>query len=336
MKVGPFVRTLLAGHPRTRLAALRAGGRAIDVAMTGAALRTGILADLVEAPRTAAQVADLHGWVDVALAEAFLKVLASAGLLREDDGRWVATKAGRRVAGDAVAAAVYDAFSGYHTELYRQIEQQLTGGQRRTDIELDGDLIARLSRFMDEFVLAALDDVVSDDAPSRVLDVGCGSASHLVHLLRGLPGSEGVGVESDPSAASMAERAVTSAGLGSRSCIVESDVLTYLSGHPHDRFDLILAANLIYYVPLSERVAFLRALGERLNPGGRLVIVTMALTNDSFSRHFDLLLRAHAGGRELPDMAVLSGQLVDAGMEPGEPKRIAPGQPLTALEARRC
>jgi hypothetical protein len=59
------------------------------------------------------------------------------------------------------------------------------------------------------------------------------------------------------------------------------------------------------------------------------------VTDDSFSRHFDLLLRAQRGAAELPDMDVLGHQLRQAGLEPEAPRQIAPGEPLTALLAHR-
>jgi len=233
-----------------------------------------------------------------------------------------------------VASAAYEAFGGYHTALYRELPRQLTGGPRREDIERDGQLVARLSRFMDEFVLAALQSEVRRQAPSRVLDVGCGAAAHLVHVLRTVPAATGVGVEVDADAADLAEAAVRDAGLEARARIVRSDVRALLADEPDLRFDLVLMSNLIYYVPLPERVDFLRSFAERLEPGGRVVVVTTALTDDSFSRHFDLLLRAQTGARELPDLDVLARQAREAGLEPEEPRRIAPGEPLTALVLR--
>ncbi len=335
MKLMAMVRTLRRGDARARLAALRGGGRALDVAIISSALRTGVLAEVVEVPRSTADIARRRGWVDLDLAEAFLRSLAAAGVLEESGRGWRPTRRARRVAADEVASAAYEAFGSYHTELYRQLPQQLTGGAGRQDIERDGELVARLSRFMDEFVLAELDSVTREQPPTRVLDVGCGAAAHLAHVLRGAPGARGVGAEIDPAAADLAQAALAEAGLTGRARIVRGDVRDFLAQEPDQRFDLVLLANLIYYVPLAERVDFLRSFAERLDPGGRVLLVTTALTDEPFSRHFDLLLRAHDGARELPDMEVLAAQLREAGLEPGPARRIAPGEPLTAVTARR-
>ena len=188
---------------------------------------------------------------------------------------------------------------------------------------------------MDEFVLAELDRLVERRPPTRLLDLGCGAAAHLRHVLHRVPGAAAVGVETDESAAALAVAAVEQDGLTDRAEIVVADAREYLETRPDETFDLVLLANVIYYVPLGDRVALLSTLADRLRPGGRLLLVTTALTDDSFSRHFDLLLRAQRGGAELPDMQVLAGQLREAGLEPETPRRKAAGEPLTALLAHR-
>lgn len=335
MKLVPLLRTMRKGDPIARISALRAGGRALDVAVTASALRTGVLAEVLQAPRSTADIAQRLAWTDVDLADAYLWALAAAGVLEPTGAGWRASRRAARLARDDVAGAAYEAFGGYHSALYREITHQLTGGPRRQDIERDGELVARLSRFMDEFVLAELDALVRRVPASRVLDVGCGGAAHLVHLLRQDPHAHGVGLELDPAVADLAQAAVHRAGLGERARVVCGDVRDFLEQEPRERFDLVLLANVIYYVPPRERVGFLRSLAQRLEHGGRVLLVSTALTDDSFSRHFDLLLRAHAGDRRLPRMAELAEQLREAGLDPDPPRRIAPGEPLTAVTAHR-
>lgn len=333
MKLRPLLRTLRAGDTRGRLSALRSARPALAVAVTGAALRTGLLEELRE-PASGDDVARRRGW-DLALTEALLQSFAAHGLVEQTSTGWRTSAGGQRILDDEIVSAVHEAFATYHTGLYRDIETELPSGGERRDIELDGELIARLSRFMDEFVLAELDRVVERKRPSRVLDVGCGAASHLRHVLRGAPQATGVGVETDGPAAELARAAVEEDGVADRASIVETDVRDYLRQAEAETFDLVLLANVIYYVPLAERVALLTALAGRLAPGGQVLVVTTALTDDSFSRHFDLLLRAQRGAAELPDMDVLADQLRQAGLEPQTPRRIAPGEPLVAVLAHR-
>jgi len=333
MKIGPLVRTLRAGDVRARMAAFRAGNATTRVAVIGSGLRTGALADLAAEPLTTDQLADRHGWSDRDRVEAYLRVLASHGLLEDDGGRWRATKRARRLLADDVASAAYDAFSGYHTDLYRGMDGLLRGADRE-DITRDGALIARLSRFMDQFVTAELDRAVDDQEPQRLLDVGCGAASHLVHLLGRVPDALALGVETDADAAALARTAVAQAGVGDRAEILQADLDTLLTTRPDERFDLVWMANVVYYVPKAERVTLFRDLASRLSPGGRVVLVTTGLTDETFSRHFDLLLRAQPGALELPDMDELSGQLGEAGLTTDPVRRIAPGEPLMAVTAR--
>ncbi|HEX6247483.1 MAG TPA: class I SAM-dependent methyltransferase [Nocardioidaceae bacterium] len=322
------------GDVGLRLRGMRDGMAAVRVAATGAGLRSGLLRMLQNGPAGTADLCGRAGWSDEQLADALLQVLARTGLVRTAHGQWLLTRRGWALMRDDVARASYEGFSDYHTGLYGDIERQLLGGPARRDVVEKGETIARLSKAMDPFVLDVLREEVARRAPQRVLDVGCGSGSHLVHMLRVSPTATGVGVDADPAAARLARRTVAEAGLAGRAEIVEGDIRSALDagGGP---VDLALLANVIYYLPVQERVPLLRAVAERVEPGGAVVIVTTALTDAFFSRHFDLLLRAQDGAMELPDVEVLAGQLQEAGLVPGRPRRIAPGEPLTAIVATR-
>jgi SAM-dependent methyltransferase len=332
MRWRALLRTLRAGDTRARIAALRSSRAALEVAVVGSALRTGLLDELVD-PVSASDLRKRRGWADPSLVEAALQSFAAHGLVEEDAGRWRTSPRGRRILDDDIVRATYEAFSTYHTALYRELDRTLTAGADRRDIEVDGELIARLSRFMDQFVFAELDRVLGERPPRRLLDVGCGTGAHLRHVLAGIPGATAVGVEVDGTAAALARAALREERLDDRAEVVQADVASYLADRPGETFDLVLLANAVYYVPFDERVGFLRSLGERLESGGRLVVVTTALTGDSFSRHFDLLLRAQVGALELPDVDTLCQQLNEAGLVPQRSERIAPGEPLTVVVA---
>lgn len=333
------MRTMLqlarSGDIRARMAAVRDGQAAVRLAAVGAGLRTGLLDHVQTSPASTQDLADRGGWSDREILLGLLRVLSELGLVRETDGRWELSGRGRAVLEDDVVRATYEGFSDYHVGLYEQVEQQLAGGPARRDIAEKGDVIARLSRAMDPFVLDALDKELERRRPHRVLDIGCGSGSHLSHMLRALPSSSGVGVETDPAAAAIARRTLGAAGLLDRAEVVEGDVRTVLDT-ASDGFDLALLANVVYYLPVEERVPLLRAVADHLQPGGAVMVVTTALTDALFSRHFDLLLRAQEGDMGLPDIDVLSEQLRAAGLTPGKPRRIAVGEPLTALVATKA
>jgi hypothetical protein len=146
-------------------------------------------------------------------------------------------------------------------------------------------------------------------------------------------------VDVDGAAAGLAERTVQQRGLADRGTVLCLDITQALAAGPSgalaEPFDFALLANVIYYVPDDERVGLLRAVAGLLAPGGALMVITTAATPQLFSRHFDLLLRAQQGRMQLPEAGALVAQLAQAGLQPQEPQRLAPGTPLVAVTAAR-
>ena len=99
-------------------------------------------------------------------------------------------------------------------------------------------------------------------ARARILDVGCGDGFHLSLLREFGPGWQLLGV--DPS--ERATHRAAAAGLSVRVGTVES--LPAADG----RFDAALMIMTVEH--LADPLATVRAVRDRLNPGGRLVVVT--------------------------------------------------------------
>jgi SAM-dependent methyltransferase len=329
-------RLLRAGHVRARISATRDGQTALRLALTGAALRTGVLDALAGGGAGTAEVARRTGTTRDGLLEAFLRAAAAAGLLSGGTERWRLTGRARAVVDDDLVRASYEAFAGFHTDLYRELTPLLHGGPPRRDVLEQGGVIARISAAFEPFVEGVLVRTVTTQRPRRILDVGCGAGLQLAAALAAAPGAEGVGVDADAEAAALARRTLAGRGLADRARVVQADVRE-AAGSPElaGPFDLALLANVVYYVPLDERVALLRTIGGLLAPGGRLLVVTTAAVPDLVSRHFDLLLRAQEGRMELPDAEVLRTQLAEAGLSAGGAERIMPGGPLIAVTAHR-
>jgi SAM-dependent methyltransferase len=173
-----------------------------------------------------------------------------------------------------------------------------------------------------------------------VLDIGCGAGLYLAAMLEAAPDAIGVGVDVDPDAAALARRTLSERGLAERASVQAVDIQEVLaSDRPSvlgDGIDLALLANVIYYVPVEERVKLLRAVARLLAPGGALVVTTTVAGPKLFSRHLDLLLRAQEGRMELPDVDVLLDQLREADLQPDPPEQIGPaGAALSAVTAIR-
>ena len=277
--------------------------------------------------------------VDQELLAAYLRVLAAAGLVTYE-GTWRLTRFGRAVLGDDVVRATYEGFGGYHTELYRDLPALLRGGPGRRDTAEQGQVIARLSAAISPLVRDLLVRTVTERRPRRVLDIGCGAGLHLAAMLEAAPDATGIGVDADPNAAALARRTLTARGLADRASVEAVDIQDLLragrAGALSDGIELALLANVIYYVPVDERVELLRAVARLLAPGGALVVVTTVAGPQLFSRHLDLVLRAQEGRMELPAVDVLLGQLREAGLQPDRPERIGPpGAALRAVTAVR-
>ncbi len=99
----------------------------------------------------------------------------------------------------------------------------------------------------------------------RVLDVGCGHGLFANALALGSSGREVLGV--DPSAAKIAVARRSGKGLVNVR-FVEGTVQDL----PEREFDAITILDVLYLLPVAEKLAVLRACRERIAPGGTLVL----------------------------------------------------------------
>jgi SAM-dependent methyltransferase len=322
------------GNLRARMRVNRDGLAAIRLHVGGAAVETGVLDHLVAGGATAAELARELGVADEELLAAFLRVVAAAGMVRDDGRRWTLTAAGRAVLDDDLVRASYQAFPGFHTALYRDLPTQLAGGARRRDVTEQGELIARLSRGFEPLVLGALTREIAARSPRRILDVGCGAALELAAMLEAAPQAHGVGIDVDAGAVELAGRTLAARGLADRGRVLRTDVRTApRSGPLAEPFDFALLANVLYYVPMEERAGFLGSIAAMMAPGATLFVTTTVAGPALFSRHFDLLLQAQEGRMALSDSPTLADQLRRAGLVPGAVTPVIPGQPIVTVTA---
>jgi protein-L-isoaspartate O-methyltransferase len=318
------------------LRAARDGLAAIRVAVGAAGLSTGVLECLRDGAADTASVRAELDLDDGGLLEPWLRVLQAHGLVRATAGGWSLSRRGRRLLDDEVLRAAYEGFGGFHTGLYRELPGQLHGGPPRRDIAEQGDTIAQLTRSMEPVLHEVLVTAVREVRPARVLDVGCGAGQNLAAMLAAAPVAEGTGIEIDDGVADLAERLLAQRGLAERARVLRGDVAALAAGgQAGGPYDLALLANVVYYLPLTERVPLFRTLAALLSEGGTLLVTTTAATPDPFSRHFDLLLRAQGQGMELPEVEPLRQQLAEAGLRPAPARRLAPGAPLITVTAQR-
>lgn len=129
-----MLQMLRGGDLRGRSRALSEGESSRRMAMVHAGLESGVFDALGSGRRTTEALASQPGATDRALLEAFLRVLESSGLVRAvPPDSWALDKRLHRSLEDDVVRAMYEAFAGFHSGLYRDLPAQLCGGEPRND-----------------------------------------------------------------------------------------------------------------------------------------------------------------------------------------------------------
>jgi SAM-dependent methyltransferase len=321
-----------------RLRAVRDSRGAVRLAATRALLESGMLdaLDTLGGSANAGRLAERANLSDVDLCRGLLELGGAYGLVRTAASGWSLTGKGRSLVHDATGRAMVEALGGYHVDLYRELPEQLRGGSGRHDLEDRAELIARVSSalapFIRDTVLATVDEV----KPERVLDIGCGEGEYLAAMLKQSRTARGVGLETDQHVAALAEQRLAS--LAGRAQVIVGSAPTDLSrvvdalGGPAD---LVLLANVIYYVPPAERAAFLREVVAVSAPGGAVLVITTVVEPTAGSRHLGLLFRAQRIPLLLPTAEGLVADLRRAGLAVDRSRRVTPGEPVVAALGRR-
>jgi SAM-dependent methyltransferase len=107
-------------------------------------------------------------------------------------------------------------------------------------------------------------------AGGEILDVGCGAAHGLIHLVERFPGARGVGLEIDPPMLDLAGRNVAGSGVGDR---VRIEPVSALAMEFADRFDLAVMNIALHETgERREWEAVLGRVHRALAPGGALLV----------------------------------------------------------------
>jgi ubiquinone/menaquinone biosynthesis C-methylase UbiE len=137
---------------------------------------------------------------------------------------------------------------------------------------------------------------------SRVLDVGCRDASHLIELAR-ITGASGVGLDPVPRLIEQAGKAVSESGLDDRIELIEG-VMQHIPCRDAS-FDLVWCRDVIEVVEdLDGGVA---EMARVLRPGGYLIVFTVLATNRLEPKEAEMLL-----GQNL---AIVADNLVERNVE---------------------
>jgi cyclopropane-fatty-acyl-phospholipid synthase len=104
----------------------------------------------------------------------------------------------------------------------------------------------------------------------RILDVGCGWGSFVIHAARE-HGVQAVGLTLSPAQAELARRRVAEAGLEDRVEILVGDYRDLRGGAAGEHFDAIASIGMVEHVGSSQIDEYAGLLARLLEPGGRLL-----------------------------------------------------------------
>ena len=304
-----------------------------------AAQQTGLLRALQSGPQTAQAYAEQLG-LDRRAAVLVLDALVTFDLtVREQDAydaspRVKALMPPQRMAGGAMESL------WAHTPTFLRTGEPLT--------RMDGSLAEREASYREgvawlgKLLEPTARELASklNDAPARVLDVGCGSGVWSLAIAERFPSLHVTGLDLPAVLESFTARA-QSMGLGERVATIPGDM--HAAPLSEGGFDLVVIANVLRLETPARAAALLARLATAVAPGGALLVVD-ALANGTPEREraralyaLNLALRTQGGRVHSP--AEITSWLEAAGLRTMETielgGRTAPPGAIGALLARR-
>jgi cyclopropane-fatty-acyl-phospholipid synthase len=147
----------------------------------------------------------------------------------------------------------------------------------------------------------------------RVLDIGCGWGSLLLHAAR-RHGARGVGITLSEAQAAVARRRVRESGLSDQIEIRIADYRTIADGP----FDKIASIGMYEHVGLANYLSYARKIRSLLRDGGLFLNEGIARLFSDTPRRATFISRYVFPDGELHPLAALVGSLERAGLEPRE------------------
>ncbi len=304
-------------------------------AFLSAAASCGLLTRLAAGPvpleRLAAELAPeaptpeaLEAWLQVGVRLGELQLVPEGYTLRSPLARQLADPQN-----DAWAAFLQET-TDLHYQLLHRLPHRLKVNRQFTLADQDGELIARSSRLLEPLVFAAIDAVLPQGGPLRLLEVGCGSGTYMRHAARRNPQLQVLGVELQPQVAEAARRNLRAWELADRVAVEVGDIR---SRPPTQHFDMVTLHNNIYYFPVNSRPGLLAFLRGFLKPGGRLLITTGCRGGSPMMALLDLWGAATAGCGRLPTPREMKQQLGQAGYHRISATRLYPMDTYYSFQA---
>lgn len=285
-----------------------------------AAVRAGVLADLVGDGRTPVDVAARHD-LDEYRTGVLLGVLADAGVLHRSGGRFRAEPG-------------LPAFAALAAGSLRDLDAALDA--TRPGVGPRAGIYAQVARpLAHAFEVAARAAARRLAAPHlRVLDLGAGAAPWSIAILRREPTARLTALDL-PEVTPVVRRAIAEAGLAYRTTVVDGDLRTARL----PAADLVVLAHVLHLFDPEVAAGVVHRASDSSADGGRVAVIEPAAdpargADAARLRCYELGLFTRTGSGRLHDLATVAGWCTDAGLGHIQIHRLPGALPLVLLLAR--
>lgn len=290
-----------------------------------AAGQTGLLQLLATDPQSVESIAyqleigpgrypELTAWLDTGVAIGVLKRTEPGYCLRGFLANALA-----KPAHDDLLAMLIEVTTLHHS-LLLDTPARLRDDHLFTLADQDGELIARSSRSAEALVQEAVREFVPKTGGIRLLEIGCGSGTHVRYAASLNPELTALALELQSDVAEMARGNFTEWGLADRVTVDAGDIRDRDSD---PAFQWVTLHNNIYYFPVDERVALLKHVLSFLKPSGRLLLTTGCWGGSSMMQVLSLWGAVTEGCGPLPTPDEMVQQMAEAGFEDVISKNLA-------------
>ncbi len=335
MRLSTLTALALNGQLRTARAAMGLFRPLYRACWLVGAGNSGVLAELGDGPADLHALADRLGIGDEGreALRSWLQVGVELGHLScRRDGYALSSLLARRLGApehDASLAMLEEGLD-LHRKLLVETPGRLRQGRWFTLDDQDGEVVARSSRLSEPFIQDAITAFVPSAGPVTLLEIGCGSGTHLRHAASCSPELTGLGVELQQDVAAMARQNLADWALADRFRIEVGDIR---DREPSPDWDLATLHQNIYYFPVPARVGLLSRVRGFLRPGGRLLLTTACRGGSPLTGVLDLWGAATEGAGRLPAPDELVEQLGAAGFVRAKATRLVPGESFFSFVA---
>jgi 4-hydroxy-2,2'-bipyrrole-5-carbaldehyde O-methyltransferase len=228
------------------------------------------------------------------------------------------------------ALALLQEVATLHHKLVLHTPAELMLDRHWSLADQDGELTTRSSRTLEVFQLQAIEKNFPATGPTRLLEIGCGSAVYIKHAAAINPSLTALGLELQGDVAELARRHLDRWGLQDRCRVETSDIR---ERRPEQLFDIATLFNNIYYFPVDERMALLAHIRQFIRPGGFLLLTTCCQGGSLGVEVLNLWGAATANAGRLPHRQEIADQLNAAGYTGIQIMSLVPGDAFYSFKA---